>query len=75
MNISIYRLTDYLRNYSIALIVFTVCADFYSSILLARSKLFGINIFNLSLKESELDQLNIFKFMSNTLFEVCRSLI
>ena len=64
------RIRDYLKQYSVVLILLTVFGDFYSAVLLVRSKLFYADVFNFSLKESEMDQLIVFKFINITLLEV-----
>ena len=67
-----HRLTEYLQKYSVAIIILTMFGDFYSCIWLIQSKLFRLDIFNFSLKQTELDQLIAFRFISRTVFEVCK---
>ena len=67
---ALHRLTDYLQKYSVPLIIMSLASDFYSCILLARSKLLYLDIFNLSLKEIDMDRLLLSKFISRTLLEV-----
>ena len=71
----LHRLNDYLHTYSVVLIMLTIFSDFYSStsILLARSKLFCLDVFNLSLKQSEMDKLIVYRFISRSVFEVWRT--
>ena len=66
---ALHRLTEYLHKFSVVLILWTIAADFYSCILLVRSKLFYFDVFNLPLTQEEMDNLIVFKFINTTLFE------
>ena len=58
-----HRLTDYLHKYSVALIIFTMFGDFYAFILLVQSKFFCLDILNFPLKQTEQDELIVYKLI------------
>ena len=64
------RIIDYLHDYSMTLILFTILANFGSAVQLCQSRFLLNPMFNFSLKKSENDRLRIWKFINNTLLEV-----
>lgn len=66
-----FRITRYLKEYSVILVIFAACGDFYSAISFVRSKMFCLNALNFGLKKSEMEQLVVYKFVNVSLCEVC----
>ena len=67
---ALHRITDYLHEYSVGLMLFSMFGDFYSCVLLVTSKLFCLKIFHLPLKRKEAGKLIVYKFINTTLAEV-----
>lgn len=69
------RLLVYLNKYDKFVIIGTVVAGFYSTILLSQSKLFALTIFNFQLKKSDIQTLENYKFFNYILLENIPQLI
>ena len=66
-----HRITNYLASYSPFLVLLSVFGSFHSTVQLIRSKLFGLNVFHFPLKEKEFEKLWIWRFVNQTVLEVC----
>ena len=63
------RIQNYLRKYSLILILFSMIGDFYSSVMLLKSKLFYLPMFNLHPHRSDSTRLKNFRFVNTVLLE------
>ena len=71
MTVSIpYRIVNYVTKYSKFLVISTIIGGFDTTITIAQSKLFYLEMFNLQLKIDENKLLPFYKFINVTVLEV-----
>lgn len=73
-NYNIY-ISKYINRYDWLLITVSAIAGFYSSIELARSKIFYISKFSMQLKREDYEKIQNFRLLNTVILELSRSLI